>query len=79
MPFGNFSGSDLNCEPFPLTAMHVTMHVVSKMERRIAGRIESEPDFIGIVSLMPPVKSLKPSERVPYFSASYDPCNLCYN
>lgn len=55
------------------------MHVVSSIERSIVGRIESEPDFTGIVSTMPPVKSLRPSERVPYLSASYDPCNLNVN
>lgn len=76
IPLGNFSGCDLNCELFPLIAMHVIMQVVSSIERKIAGRIESEPDFTGIVSTTPPVKSLNPSERVPYLSASYEPCNL---
>lgn len=56
--------------------MHVIMQVVSSIERKIAGRSESDPDFTGIVSTTPPVKSLNPSERVPYLSASYEPCNL---
>lgn len=76
MPFGNFSGCDLNCEPVPRIAMHVIIHVVSKILRNMAGRIESEPDLTGIASTMPPVRSLKPSDRVPYFNASYEPCNL---
>lgn len=73
MPLGNFSGCDLNCELLPLMTMQVMMHVVSSIERKIVGRIESAPDLTGIDSTMPPVKSLRPSDRVPYFSASYDP------
>lgn len=76
IPFVSFSGWDLNCELFPLIAIQVIMHVVSSIDRRITGRIESLPDLTGIVSTMPPVRSLKPSDRVPYFSASYDPCSL---
>lgn len=30
----------------------------------------------GIDSVMPPVRSENPSNEVPYFKASYDPCNL---
>lgn len=52
------------------------IQVVSSIERNMVGRIESEPDFTGIVSTIPPVKSLRPSERVPYFNASYEPCSL---
>lgn len=80
MPFGNFSGCDLNWELFPLMTMHVMMHVVSRMDRKMVGRMESVPDLTGIDSTMPPVKSLSPSERVPYLSASYDPWSLvCVN
>lgn len=57
--------------------MHVIIQVVSKIERSICGRIESAPDLTGIVSTMPPVRSLRPSDRVPYFRASYEPCSLC--
>lgn len=70
IPFVNFSGCDLNCELFPLIAIQVIMHVVSKIDRRIAGLMESLPDLTGMVSTMPPVRSLKPSDRVPYFNAS---------
>lgn len=79
IPFGNLSGSALNCELLPLIAMQVIIHVVSKIVRRILGRIESGPDLTGMDSTIPPVKSLRPSERVPYFSASYDPCSLNNN
>ena len=33
-------------------------------------------DFNGTFSAIPPVKSLKPSNVVPYFNASYDPWSL---
>lgn len=46
------------------------MQVVSSIDRKIVGRIESAPDFTGIDSTTPPVRSLSPSDRVPYLRAS---------
>lgn len=53
--------------------MQVIIQVVSKIVRSMLGRIESGPDLTGIDSTIPPVKSLRPSDLVPYLSASYDP------
>lgn len=51
-------------------AIQVMILVVSRIDLKITGRMESGPDFTGIDSTVPPVKSLKPSDRVPYLRAS---------
>ena len=56
--------------------MHVTIVVIST--RLFNNRKHAVRSWgTGIDSDTPPVKSANPSRNVPYFNASYDPCNLC--
>lgn len=55
--------------------VQVTMEVIS---RRVVSR---RPQVVGsclmaTLSVMPPVRSARPSSSEPYFSASYEPCSL---
>ena len=52
-----------------------TILVSFKRWPRVAGN-SVELGLMGILSAMPPVKSLSPSRLVPYFKASYDPWSL---
>jgi len=56
-----------------------TVHVMSDVIS--SNLLSMRPQVVGsclmlILSVMPPVRSARPSRRVPYFSASYDPCSL---
>ena len=56
-----------------------TVHVMSDVIS--SSLLSMRPQVVGsclmlILSVMPPVRSARPSRRVPYFSASYDPCSL---
>jgi hypothetical protein len=56
-----------------------TVHVMSDVIS--SSLLSMRPHVVGscrmlMLSVMPPVRSARPSSSVPYFSASYDPCNL---
>lgn len=56
-----------------------TVHVMSDVIS--SSLLSMRPQVVGscrmlTLSVMPPVRSARPSRSVPYFSASYDPCNL---
>lgn len=57
--------------------MAVTMEVMSRsLWSNLCRRQAVASCFIGIFSVIPPVRSASPSRSDPYLRASYDPCNL---
>jgi hypothetical protein len=50
----------------------MTLVVFRRAERVVASVTSAR----GRDSVMPPVRSASPSRRLPYFKASYEPCNL---
>lgn len=56
-----------------------TVHVINEVIS--SSLLSMRPHVVGscrmlMLSVIPPVRSARPSKRVPYFSASYDPCSL---
>ena len=56
------------------TLTKTTVVIRNRLDKSSRDPVDS--DFKGTFSAIPPVKSLKPSKVVPYFSASYDPWSL---